>query len=186
MEKPERQAFGGEEDGAGYAPPVLDLIAAAALVALAGWYVWEAFGFRAPGGWKTAPALAPIAAGVSLMLMAIVLALTAWRRRGQPEAAETAAAAEDTIADPGRTALLVGIVFAYILALDAIPFSAAGYVAGRYVAAGSFEIATVLCLCAMMRAFWDGRLATILLIAAGWTAILSLVFRLVFAIHLPT
>ena len=79
MSQTNQSEFAGEEEGAGYAAPSVDMIAAVLLTLLAGWYSWEALGFRAPGGWRTAPGLLPLAAGLSLMAMAVGLGLTAWR-----------------------------------------------------------------------------------------------------------
>ncbi|MDZ5696618.1 tripartite tricarboxylate transporter TctB family protein [Chelativorans sp. M5D2P16] len=177
--------FSGEEEQAGYAAPLLDLIAAAVLIALAGWYTVEAFGFRAPGDWKTAPGLVPAAAGITLMIMAAGLAVTAWRRRGQAPAAAGAQEDEDSISEVGRTSLLVGIIFLYLLAMNALSFGIQGYVAGHYVTVGSFEIATVVCLSVLMKLFWNGRLWIIAVVALGWTAFLSLTFRNIFEIPLP-
>jgi hypothetical protein len=175
----------GEEAGAGYAAPALDLLAAALLIVLAGWYTLEAINFRAPGGWRSAPGLVPAFAGITLMIMAAGLAVAAWRRRKLPSSAVDAQMDEDSISDPRRTALLIGVVFVYLLAMDAISFGVSGYVAGHYLTLGSFEITSVLCLCVLMRFFWDGRLVTIVATAVGWTAFLSLSFRNIFNIPLP-
>jgi len=55
MSQTNQTEFAGEEEGAGYASPSVDIAAAVILIALAGWYSWEALGVRAPGGWHTAP-----------------------------------------------------------------------------------------------------------------------------------
>lgn len=185
MSKPENTAFAGEEEGAGYAAPSVDLIAAVLLIALAGWYTIEALGFRTPGGWKTGPGLLPAAAGISLMLMALGLGVTAWRRRGQVRAPVNPDTDEESISDPVRTGLLIGVIFVYLLAMDAITFGLRGYVAGIYLVAGAFEIATILCLCVLMKLFWNGPLWIIAAVSVGWTAFLSLAFRNIFLISLP-
>ncbi|WP_405404380.1 tripartite tricarboxylate transporter TctB family protein [Paracoccus sp. Ld10] len=185
MSTPDKSDFAGEEEGAGYATPTVDMIAAILLIALAGWYTWEALGFRSPGGWRTGPGLVPAAAGISLLVMAIGLGVTAWARRGQTMPALDPETDEDSIGDPVRTAMLVGVIFVYLLAMDGISFGLAGYVAGYYLVVGSFEITTILCLSVLMKIFWNGPLARILLCSVGWTIFLSLTFRNIFLISLP-
>lgn len=185
MSKPDTAAFAGEEEGAGYAAPSVDMIAALLLIALAGWYTYEALNFRTPGGWKTGPGLVPAAAGISLMLMAVGLGVTAWRRRGLVQPAVNPDTDEESISDPVRTGLLIGVIFVYLLAMDAITFGLRGYVGGYYLVVGAFEIATILCLCVLMKLFWNGPFWVIVAISVGWTAFLSLAFRNIFLISLP-
>lgn len=175
--------FAGEEEGAGYAAPSVDLFAAVLLILLSGWYSWEAWGFRMPGGWRTAPGLVPLFAGLSLMAMALVLGLTAWRRRGQTAPAPAVDAA--TQGDALRTVMLIGVLFVYLLAMGSITFGLRGYVGGVYLVVGAFEITTILCLSALMRLFWNGPLWIIASVAIGWTAFLSVTFRNIFQISLP-
>lgn len=185
MSNPERHSMQGEEAGAGYAAPAMDLAAAALLIVLAGWYTFEAFGFRAPGGWRTAAGLVPAVIGITLMMMAVGLAIAAWRRRGLPASAYDPHADDESISDPWRTGMLIGIVFVYLLAMNSLSFGFSGHVAGYYLTAGSFEITTILCLCVLMALFWGGPLWTIAVVAVGWTAFLSLSFRNIFHIPLP-
>ncbi|WP_176847135.1 tripartite tricarboxylate transporter TctB family protein [Roseicitreum antarcticum] len=185
MSSPDKTEFAGEEEGAGYAAPSVDLIAAILLIALSGWYVWEALGFRAPGGWRTGPGLVPAAAGISLMLMAVGLGFTAIRRWGQAQAPVNPELDEDSISDPFRTGMLIGVIFIYLLAMDAITFGLQGYLGGLYIVIGAFEIATVLCLSVLMKLYWNGPLWIIATVAVLWTAALSLIFRNVFLISLP-
>ena len=185
MSQTNQSEFAGEEEGAGYAAPSVDMIAAVLLTLLAGWYSWEALGFRAPGGWRTAPGLLPLAAGLSLMAMAVGLGLTAWRRRGRDGATGKARRNAGHGADMLRTAMLIGVLFVYLLAMDSMTFGLRGYVAGVFLVVGAFEITTVLCLSAMMMLFWNGRLWIIATVSFGWTAFLSMTFRNIFQIALP-
>lgn len=187
MSQTNQSEFAGEEEGAGYASPSIDMFAAVLLIVLAGWYSWEALGFRTPGGWRTAPGLVPLFAGVSLMAMALVLGFTAWQRRGQvmPTAKPDTDTDAGVAGDGMRTAMLVGVLFIYLLAMDSITFGLRGYVGGVFLVVGAFEITTVLCLCAMMKLFWNGPLWIIAFVSVGWTAFLSVTFRNIFQISLP-
>ena len=185
MQDENRSAFAGEEDGAGRATPALDLIAAAALMALSAWYVWVAAGFRVPGNWPTAPALLPIATGATLFLMALGLGVSAWKRRAAPPQADTDAGQQESITDPVRTAILVVVVLVYLLGLDAAPTLYEGWVGETYVTVGAFELSTLVVLVVLMRMFWGGALWICTAVSLGWTAFLSGIFRYVFSIYLP-
>lgn len=185
MSNPDHVEFAGEEESAGYASPTVDMVAAILLIALAGWYTVEALGFRTPGGWRTGPGLVPAAAGISLMVMAIGLGYTAWRRWGQARAVVDPEKDEDSISDPIRTGLLIAVIVGYLVAMDAITFGLRGYVGDHYLVFGAFEIATILALAVLMKIFWNGPLWIIATVAVLWTGFLSLIFRNVFLISLP-
>ncbi|WP_127143046.1 tripartite tricarboxylate transporter TctB family protein [Pelagibacterium montanilacus] len=175
-----------EEEGAGYAAPAADMVAAVLLIVLAGWYTLTALGFRTPGGWHTAPGLVPIAIGVTMILMAVGLGVTAWRRRGRVYApGSDPDAAEESIADPKRTAMLAGIIMIYLLSMQFMSMELITTIAGRYVIVGIFEVATIICLAVLMKIFWGGRLWIATAVAVGWTVFLSVIFRNVFFISLP-
>lgn len=175
--------FKGEDESSGYASPRADMIASALLIVLASWYTFEALGFRAPGGWKTGAGLVPAAAGISLIVMALGLAFTAWRRRNtEPVSASND---KESVDDPRRMLLLTAMIFFYLLAMDNLAFGLRGYLGDTYMVFGAFEISTILCLCAVMRVFWDGALWKIVVISVVWTTFLSITFRNVFLISLP-
>lgn len=185
MSEQKRSEYASEEEGAGYATPTLDMIAAVVLMALAGWYVWVALGFRVPGRWETAPALFPVATGVTLFLMAAALGYTAWSRRKAPTVADTEAGREESITDPLRTGILVGVVLLYVVGLDAAPTLYEDWVGRTFVIIGAFEVSTVIVLVVLMKLFWGGALWICTAISLLWTAFLSGVFRYVFMIYLP-
>lgn len=172
-----------EEEGAGYASPSADLFAAFVLIALALWYTITALGFRTPGGWQTGPGLVPAAAGISLAAMAIGLGISAWRRRGKP--ALPSSPADDLSLDLPRTGAIIAIAFVYVLALQTISMPVSTTIGGRYLEAGVFEVATILCLAALMRLFWGGRFWIIATVSVVWTLALAFVFRTIFYVTLP-
>lgn len=172
-----------EEEGAGYASPAVDMFAALALIALAIWYTVTALGFRTPGGWQTGPGLVPAAAGISLAAMAIGLGISAWRRRGQ--SAPLSEASDDQDIDFRRTGIIIAIALIYALALETISMPVSTTIAGMYLEAGIFEVATILCLAVLMQLFWGGRFWIIATLSVVWTMVLSLIFRNVFFIFLP-
>lgn len=172
-----------EEEGAGYASPAADLFAAFFLIALAVWYTVTALGFRTPGGWQTGPGLVPVAAGLSLAAMAVGLGISAWKRRGQP-AAQTNVEGELDL-DVRRTGIIIAIAFVYALALQTLSMPVSFTMMGTYIEVGIFEVATILCLAALMQMFWGGRFWIIASISVVWTLFLGFIFRTVFFIFLP-
>jgi hypothetical protein len=170
------------EEHSGYAPPVLDLIAAASLVALSVWVMIEAARMEVPGALATAPGLLPFLSAASLAVMAIALGWLAWRRRA---AGITVAGPPGHGAEVRRAAVLFAIVGCYLLALQVLSFDYALSVAGTRLVIGSFELVSIVVLTALLGMFWGRSLALCALVAAGWILALSGVFRYFFKLPLP-
>ena len=170
------------EEGSGYAPPVLDLIAALCLVALSVWVMIEAARMEVPDALATAPGLLPFLSAASLCVMAIALGWLAVRRR---VAARPAVIPPGQAAEVRRAAVLFAIVGCYLLALEALSFEYALRVAGTRLVIGSFELVSIVVLTALLGMFWGRSLAWCVLVAAGWILALAAVFRYVFRLPLP-
>ena len=104
-------SFAGEDENAGYASPRQDLIASAVLAILSIWVMVESLRLENPGDWATAPGLLPFLTAASLLVMAIALAMLAYRRlqagdEGLPEGSPS---------DFKRTCLLFGLVAIYLV-----------------------------------------------------------------------
>src|SRR5919106_6878053 len=100
------------EESSGYAPPVLDLIAAACLVALSVWVMIESARMEVPDALATAPGLLPFLTAASLCVMAIALGWQAlWRRRGAAALEGEAPGA----AELWRTLTLAAVIGCYLL-----------------------------------------------------------------------
>lgn len=170
------------EESAGHAPPILDLIAAAFLVALSVWVMVEAARLEVPDSLATAPGLLPFVTAASLCAMAIALGWLARRRRasGAPLVYLPGHGAERR-----RAALLFAIVGCYLLALDVLSFEHAFTVAGARLVIGSFELVSIVVLTTMLGMFWRRSLALCALVAGGWILALAGVFRYLFKLPLP-
>jgi hypothetical protein len=171
-----------EDPHAGLATPVMDLIAAAVIGAIALWICVESLRLPVPGGLFTAPGLLPFLSAGSLLIMAGLLAAAALRRR---RALPAAPAGIDLPPEFGRSMLLGAILVVYVAALQYLPVAAAFQAGPVRLVVGNFEVATILVMTAILRIFWRPALWAGLAVSFGWVAFLSLVFRLVFEQQLP-
>jgi len=204
--------FEGEEAGAGYAAPHLDLIAAGFLVCLALIVMVASFKLPVPGAILTAPGLLPFLTAASLLLMALFLGATAInRRRNLKEFATTPndtvnvnVAASDLVtsdiastdiapadiapADKGeqvRTFLLIAVVGVYIASLQLLAFQHNINIGSWHFSVSAFEPVTIITLVVIIQSAWRGPLWITTLLSIIWTLLLSVVFQKAFVIPLP-
>ncbi len=170
-----------EDELAGYAAPVLDIIAALALGALSIWIMIEALRLKVPDTTATAPGLLPFLTAAMLLAMAIVLGVVAVRRQRTAPTSWT----RDLPPDLGRTGVLVAIVIAYIAALQLIHLDRAFTIGRLRIEIGSFEPVSIIVLATIFRIFWTSRLWACVLLSAVWIMLLSIVFRQVMNIPMP-
>lgn len=175
--------FQGEEAGAGYASPVLDLIAALALIILSIVVMVASFALPAPGGVLTAPGLLPFLTAASLFLMALMLGVTALQRRAAGESSEVYNNRQST---EDRGALLLAVSIAvYIGALQFLAFQYNTVIAGVHYTISAFEPVTIVAIATIIQTVWRGPLWITTCVSIGWTMLLSIVFQKVFQIPLP-
>ena len=189
--------FEGEEAGAGYAAPHLDLIAAGFLVCLALIVMVASFKLPVPGAILTAPGLLPFLTAASLLLMALMLgAMAITRRRNLTELVVTPGdavsddAAPDNSAseDKGeqvRTFLLIVVVGVYIAALQQLSFLYNFAIGNVHFSVSAFEPVTIITLVVIIQSAWRGPIWITTLLAIIWTLALSVVFQKAFVIPLP-
>lgn len=177
-----QEGFEGEEAGAGYASPALDLIASAFLIVLSIVIMAASVALPVPGDWTTAPGLLPFLVAASLLLMALGLAATAFKRR--QSVSFDMLQARDHQTDQ-RTLQLAAAVAVYIAALQLLAFRNDVVIAGFRHTISAFEPVTIIALVTIIHVAWHGPLWITTTIAVGWTLILSLVFQHVFVIPLP-
>jgi len=171
-----------EDVNAGQATPVMDLIAAAVIAAVALWFTIASLMLPVPGGIVTAPGLLPFLTASSLLVMAGMLAAGALRRWRQ---SPVEGGRLDLPADFRRSMLLGGILVVYIAALQFLPVHMAFRLGAMRVVIGNFEVASVIVLTAMLSIFWKAPLWKCLTIVVCWTAFLSVTFRMIFEVQLP-
>jgi hypothetical protein len=180
MAEPENTVL-SEDPNAGQATPVMDMIAAGLVAAIALWIGVESLRLPMPGGLITAPGLLPFLTTGSLLVMAGLLALSALRRRRQAGEGGGIELPEEF----PRSMALGAILIVYVAALQFLPVEAAVRAGPVRLVVGNFEVATVVIMTAILRIFWRSALWACLAVSVGWVAFLSLVFRLVFELRLP-
>lgn len=176
-------AFEGEEAGAGYASPKLDLIATAFLVALSGVVMVASVRLPVPGDLRTAPGLLPFVTAASLCVMALFLGVTALKRH---RAGPYVAPIEDRTFDENlRVFALAATIGCYIGALHVLAFQQGFTIGDVYFTLSAFEPATIIALAVIIQVSWRGPVWITTTVSVVWTLLLSVVFQKVFAIPLP-
>ena len=177
-------AFEGEEAGAGYASPTLDLIASVFLVLLSFVVMFAAWSLPVPGDLLTAPGLLPFITAFSLLLMALVLAATAIKRINQSASSPVEQASADGVSTT-KALLLAGLVGIYILSLQQLAFQQDFSIGGTFFSVSAFEPVTIIALATIIHLYWRGRLWITTSVSVLWTLLLSLVFQKLFNLPLP-
>ena len=175
--------FEGEEAGAGFASPTLDLIASAVLIAISLAMMAASAALPIPGAITTAPGLLPFIVAASLLLMALGLGASALARRRS--GIHIPAFADRDLGTDLRSLLLAVAVAVYIAALQFLAFQYIFSVFGTTLRLTAFEPATIVALAAIIHVSWRGPIWITVAVCVTWTLILSLVFQLIFRIPLP-
>jgi len=177
-------AFDGEEAGAGYASPLLDLIAACFLVVLSIIVVVASWLLPVPGDLLTAPGLLPFFTALSLLIMALILGVTAVKRKSTNYWFAGDSVSLDK-SQTNRTLLLAALVGLYILALQQLAFQYDFSIGDAFFSISAFEPVTITALAVIIHIYWRGPLWITTLVSVLWTLFLSLVFQKAFNLPLP-
>jgi len=173
--------FSGEDENAGFASPVQDLIAAGFLILLSVWVMIESVRLGLPHSLATAPGLLPFLTAGSLAAMAISLGWMAMKRHRMGIAATPS---EDT-PELMRTLMLFGMIGAYLACLQLISFDYHLQLGSMRLGYGAFEVLTIIALTIILSIFWRQALWACLTVSTVWITLLAGVFRYVFIIPLP-
>ena len=175
--------FEGEDGNASFASPTLDLIATAILIAISVAMMVASVRLPMPGEIHTAPGLLPFFISATLLLMALGLAGSAFARRRS--GIHVFFFPERDLATDLYSVLLAGAVAVYIAALQVLAFQQNVLILGTNLRLSAFEPATIVTLCTIIHLSWRGPFWITATVSIAWTAILSVVFQLVFRIPLP-
>ncbi len=173
--------FSGEDENAGFASPVQDLVAAGFLVLLSLWVMVESVRLENPGSLVTSPGLLPFLTAGSLAVMALWLGVMALKRKRTD--AETVP--PESSPEMRRTLILFALIGAYLASLELVRFDYVVPVAGVRIGFGAFEALTIIALCVILSIYWRRALWACLAVSVVWTVFLAGVFRYVFTIPLP-
>ena len=185
MSKPDfsEVKFEGEEPGSDYASPILDMIAAAILVAISVVTMVASVRLPMPGAIHTAPGLLPFIVAASLMVMALGLGASAFARH-RAGLRMSLLSGRDLGTD-ARSLVLAVAVAIYIAALQSLAFQQNFQLFGANLRLTAFEPCTIIALAAIMHMSWRGPIWITATVSVVWTVVLSLVFQIVFRIPLP-
>ena len=175
------QHFSGEDENAGFASPVQDLIAVGFLILLSLWVMIESVRLDNPGSLTTAPGLLPFLTAGSLAVMALGLGSMALKRH-RNNISEVPP--EDT-PELMRTLMLFGLIGAYLGCLQLIGFEYHLQIGGMRLGYGAFEVLTIIALTIILSIFWRQALWACLTVSFVWITFLAGVFRYVFTLPLP-
>lgn len=175
--------FEGEDANAGFASPMLDLIATVVLIVIAVSVMIASLALPVPGDVFTAPGLLPFLVSSSLLVMALGLGASALARHRA--GVRIPILAERDIPTDLRSLLLAITVAIYIAALQFLAFLQNFTLFGTNLNLSAFEPATIVTLCVIIHLSWRGPIWITAAVSIAWTLTLSLVFQLVFRIPLP-
>jgi len=177
----EEKPFAGEDENAGFASPMQDVIAAAVLIALSVWVMIESLLMRNPGTLSTSPGLLPFLTAAGLFGMAAMLGYMGMQRRRFHVPPPPG---EDRTESLRALGLFAFIAF-YLLCLQFVSFEYRFEVAGVTLGYGSFEVLSIIALTVVLSVFWGASLLACFAVSAGWITLLAGAFRYVFVIPLP-
>ncbi|NQV99753.1 MAG: hypothetical protein HQ483_08655 [Rhodospirillales bacterium] len=183
----EASVFVGEE-GEDPSTPNMNMVAALFLALFGLLAIYFAWDLSVPDSFYTAPGLLPILVGITLVGMAAGLAHTAWKSgaslrvltRKNRLIAQFMADVENR-----RSLVLMGLVAAYVFAVDFLGFDLRiplGFFTFQF---GSYELFSIIALIAILKIFWRASYLYCALVAVGWVMALAAVFRYGFRILLP-
>lgn len=171
-----------EDANAGFAPPIMDLIAGGIIAAIALFMAVQSLLLPVPGGIMTAPGLLPFLTSASLFIMAVVLGYGAMtRRRMLPRVLDRFEVPTDFL----RSLSLFGLIILYVLALQFVPVHIGFNIGSLHFVIGAFEVVSLVAITGLLRLYWGARLWVCLTVTVFWIAFLSVTFRMIFQSPLP-
>ena len=174
--------FISEDESAGYASPILDIIAAVVLSALSVWIMFESLSLKVPGAVATAPGIIPFITSGMLLIMAIALGVAAMRRQHL----EPVSIATDIPRELPRTGLLIVILVVYVSALEVLEFNSDVELGSLSMQITAFEPISIIVIATILRIFWTPKLWPCLLVAILWISFLSFAFQSLMKIPMPS
>ena len=136
----------------------------------------------------THPGLLPFLIGLTLIAMALGLAIRAIRMGGVKNILRARERSVRTFFEKienRRTLLVIGIIILYVVLVDFIAFDLRLPVGFFVFHFSSFELISIVVLSVILRIFWRATLIRCTLVSAGWIIALVSVFRYAFHILLP-
>ena len=178
MLKNNNKDYISEDEGAGYAAPLIDIISSVLLIILSIWIIFESLELKIPNGKVlTSPALLPVITASTLILMLLLLVFKASKKLKENEKFNFNIKIRNFIAP-----VIIGF---YILCLNNLPFKYESNLSLFNSILNSFFLFTVILISLLLYIFWKPLLKYCLIISMIWTVFLCTLFNNLFYIPLP-
>ena len=170
-----------EDEGAGLAAPIVDLVSSSLIILIALWFIYESVNLKVPDeNLLTAPALLPIITSITLIMMLLIIFYKSIKNLNINESNNLF----KTISYK-KNLISPIILFFYIFALTNYNFTYEIYILTFELIIGPFLIFTIILLTLLLYIYWKQKIYTCLLVSSMWSLFLSITFVNFFNIPLP-
>ena len=170
-----------EDEGAGLAAPIVDLVSSSLIILIALWFIYESVNLKVPDeNLLTAPALLPIITSITLIMMLLIIFYKSIKNLNINESNNLF----KTISYK-KNLISPIILFFYIFALTNYNFTYEIYILTFELIIGPFLIFTIILLTLLLYIYWKQKIYTCLLVSSIWSLFLSITFVNFFNIPLP-
>ena len=170
-----------EDEGAGLAAPIVDLVSSTLIILIALWFIYESVNLKVPDqNLLTAPALLPIITSITLIMMLLIIFYKSIKNLNINESNNLF----KTISYK-KNLISPIILFFYIFALTNYNFTYEIYILTFELIIGPFLIFTIILLTLLLYIYWKQKIYTCLLVSSIWSLFLSITFVNFFNIPLP-
>ena len=180
-DKLSKKNYVSEDEGAGLAAPIIDLISSSFIILTALWLIYESIKLKVPDqNLLTAPALLPIITSITLIMMLSIIFYKSIKNLKMTEV-------NNLFKTIGYKKNLITpvILFFYIFALTNYNFAYEIYFLTFELTIGPFLIFTIILLTLLLFIYWKQKIYTCLLVSFIWSLFLSITFVNFFNIPLP-
>tara|TARA_B100002051_G_scaffold151868_1_gene143681 strand:+ start:367 stop:921 length:555 start_codon:yes stop_codon:yes gene_type:complete len=170
-----------EDEGAGLAAPIVDLVSSSLIILIALWFIYESVNLKVPDeNLLTAPALLPIITSITLIMMLLIIFYKSIKNLNINESNNLF----KTISYK-KNLISPIMLFFYIFALTNYNFTYEIYILTFELIIGPFLIFTIILLTLLLYIYWKQKIYTCLLVSSIWSLFLSITFVNFFNIPLP-
>tara|TARA_B100000401_G_scaffold432937_1_gene370950 strand:+ start:747 stop:1301 length:555 start_codon:yes stop_codon:yes gene_type:complete len=180
-DKLNKSKFISEDEGAGLAAPLIDLISSCFIIIVSLWFIYESIKLKVPDqNFLTAPALLPIITSITLIMMLSIILIKSIKKFNFIESKKLL----KTI-NYKKNLISPLILLIYIFGLTNYNFSYELYIFNLELILGSFLIYTIITLTLLLHIYWGKKLILCLLVSVVWSLFLSITFVNFFNTPLP-
>ena len=176
-----KKPYISEDEGSGYAAPIIDLISSAAILILSFWIIYESLKLKNPdNNILTAPALLPVIISISLIFMTLGIFYKSLKKLSINKTKSNHKETDYVI----RFICPVALFF-YVLGLTKLSFSYKLYFSNYQLDFRPLLILTIILLTLLLYIFWKQKLLSCFVVSLVWSLFLSFTFTNFFNIPLP-